>query len=103
MNVFVTFLKLLKVKHTGYFSEQYFNEHPHKYNLHGLSSMLSDYGIENAGLRIDDKKYNLPLLTTPFIIYPSFPFFISSLYHKRLSSIKKVLHQQTVRFQGVEI
>jgi len=44
-NIFVTFLELLKVKHTTAFSNQYFNEHPHKYNLFGLSKMLSKYGI----------------------------------------------------------
>ena len=29
--------------------------------------MLSDYRIENAGLKLDDKQNNLPLLITPFI------------------------------------
>jgi hypothetical protein len=39
-------LELLGVKHTKEFSNRYFNEHPHKYNLFGISQMLSDYGIE---------------------------------------------------------
>ena len=51
-NTFVTLLDLLKVKHTEEFSNRYFNEHPHKYNLFGLSKMLSDYGAENAGSKI---------------------------------------------------
>ena len=51
-NIFTTFLDLLEVKYTDSFSRQYFNEHPHKYNLFGLSSMLSDYGIENVGVKI---------------------------------------------------
>jgi len=48
-NVFISFLHLLNVKHTNSFSNKYFREHPHKYNLLGISQMLSDYGIENKG------------------------------------------------------
>ena len=55
-NTFVTLLSLLGVKYTESFSEQYFNEHPHKYNLYGLSKMLFDYGIRNAATRIEDKE-----------------------------------------------
>jgi len=68
-NVFVTFLDLLKVKHTGEFSNRYFNEHPHKYNLLGLSKMLSDYGIENAATRIEDKEKDLVEIQTPFLAH----------------------------------
>jgi hypothetical protein len=32
-NIFTSFLEELKVKHTNDFSNKYFNEHPHKYNL----------------------------------------------------------------------
>ena len=66
-NTFVTFLDLLNVKHTKSFANQYFNEHPHKNNLFGLSKMLADYGIENAGARIKDKEQHLSEIETPFI------------------------------------
>ncbi|MDR0866090.1 MAG: thioredoxin domain-containing protein [Candidatus Symbiothrix sp.] len=66
-NVFTSFLHLLQVKHTRKFSNQYFNEHPHKYNLFGLSKMLSDYGIENAGTKIPDKETDLYAIELPFI------------------------------------
>jgi len=66
-NTFVTILDLLNVKHTKSFSDQYFNEHPHKNNLFGLSKMLSDYGIENAATRIKDKDNNIAEIETPFI------------------------------------
>jgi len=66
-NIFVSLLELLKVKHTKELSNQHFNEHPHKYNLFGLSKMLSDYGIENAATRITDKENDLPEIQTPFI------------------------------------
>jgi hypothetical protein len=32
-NILIAFLELLGVKHTKSFSGQYYNEHPHKYNL----------------------------------------------------------------------
>jgi len=75
-NIFTTFLDLLKVKHTKEFSERYFNEHPHKYNLLGLSKMLSDYGIENAGARIADKDQNITEIATPFIAHFSGDFVV---------------------------
>ena len=68
-NVFVTFLELLKVKHTQEFSDRYFNEHPHKYNLFGISKMLSDYGIENVATRIEDKENVLPKIECPFVAH----------------------------------
>ena len=66
-NIFITLLELLKVKHTKEFSNQYFNEHPHKYNMYGLSKMLSEYRVENVAIRIDDKERNLKEIQTPFI------------------------------------
>ncbi|MDR2585724.1 MAG: thioredoxin domain-containing protein [Prevotellaceae bacterium] len=66
-NIFISLLDLLKVKHTRDFTSQYFNEHPHKNNLFGLSKMMSDYGIENAATRISNKEKDLPDIQTPFI------------------------------------
>jgi uncharacterized membrane protein len=68
-NVFVSFLDLLKVKHTKKFADRYFNEHPHKYNLFGISKMLSDYGIENAGTKIADKEKDIFNIECPFIAH----------------------------------
>jgi len=68
-NVFVTLLKLLNVKHTNDFSNKYFNEHPHKYNLFGISKMLSDYGIENIATKIIDKENDIAIIETPFIAH----------------------------------
>ena len=62
-NTFVSFLTLLGVKHTKSFSDKYFNEHPHKFNLYGLSKMLSDYKIRNAATQIEEKEndlFNIP-------------------------------------------
>ena len=75
-NTFVTFLELQKVKHTEDFSNKYFNGHPHKYNLFGLSKMLSDYGIENAGTRITDKEKDLFNIECPFIAHSGGDFVV---------------------------
>jgi protein-disulfide isomerase len=68
-NVFVSFLELLKVRHTRDFSNRYFNEHPHKYNLLGLSRILSDYGVANAGTRIENKERDLFNIELPFVAH----------------------------------
>jgi hypothetical protein len=68
-NVFTSLLELLGVKHTGEFSSRYFNEHPHKYSLFGISRMLSDYGIENAGARITNIKEDIFNIEMPFIAH----------------------------------
>jgi len=75
-NVFTAFLDLLKVKHTDDFSNRYFNEHPHKYNLLGLSKMLSDFGVENAGTRIADKENDLFRIECPFIAHTGADFVV---------------------------
>jgi uncharacterized membrane protein len=73
-NIFISYLELLRVKHTKKFSEKIFNEHPHKYNLYGLSQMLSDYGIENASTKIEDKENDIYRIETPFIAHIQIDF-----------------------------
>ena len=68
-NTFVTLLDLLNVKYTQDFSNRYFNEHPHKYNLFGLSKMLSDYGVENAATKIAGREKDIYEIETPFIAH----------------------------------
>ena len=67
--IFTEFLSLLKVKFTTEYSNKVFNEHPHKYNLFGLSSLLSDYNIENEAYTITDKKQNINKLPVPFVAH----------------------------------
>lgn len=66
-NVLSVFLQKMNVKYTPTFANKLYNEHPHKYNLFGLSKMLSEYKIENAGLRIENKDEGLASLEVPFI------------------------------------
>ena len=68
-NTFVALLDLLEVKHTKSFSDKYFNEHPHKYNLYGLSKMLTGYGIRNAATQIEDKEKDLFNIVCPFVAH----------------------------------
>ena len=67
-NILISFLHLLGVKYTTSFSGKYFAAHPHKYNLFGLSSMLSDYKINNAGIKVSDKN-DITIIETPFIAH----------------------------------
>ena len=76
LNVFVAFLHLLNVKHTKDFSNKYFREHPHKYNLFGLSKMLSDYGIENKGFKTENKEKAIEALEVPFIAHTGTDFVV---------------------------
>lgn len=66
-NVFTTILKALDIKHTDFFSNRYFNEHPHKYNLLGISKLLFDYNIDNGGTIIEEKEKDIFEIQTPFI------------------------------------
>ena len=75
-NILTSFLELLNVKHTKSFTNKHFNEHPHKYNLYGLSKMLSDYGVENNAIRIEDKEKDLLNIPLPFIAHTGSDFVV---------------------------
>jgi len=59
-------LRRLKVKHTDLFLNKLYEEHPHKYNLFGLSRILKDYNIDNDGYKFDNKEI-LKDLDVPFV------------------------------------
>lgn len=65
-NILGLTLELLKVKYTDLYTSKLYNEHPYRNSLFGLSEMLSNYNIENEGLKIKNKD-ELSLLQTPFI------------------------------------
>lgn len=64
-NIFVMFLDFLDVKYSNFYSDLYYNEHPYKTTLYGLSQMCFHYGIENAVLEVD--KSELIKVDVPFI------------------------------------
>ncbi|WP_165045093.1 thioredoxin domain-containing protein [Dysgonomonas sp. ZJ709] len=75
-NIIAHFLKLLKVKHTTGFTSKLYNEHPHKYNMFGLRKMLSEYNIENVGVRINNKEEDIHSLEPPFIAHTGSDFVV---------------------------
>lgn len=66
-NVFTSTLSFLNVKYTKQYSNIFFNEHPHKYNLFGISKMLFDYGVKNGGIKIENKIIDIFNIQLPFI------------------------------------
>ncbi len=65
-NILEHILIELKVKHTALYTEKLYNEHPFKDNLHGISKMLSDYGIESTTVEIANK--DIQSLEIPSIV-----------------------------------
>lgn len=63
-----TMLSLLKVKYTDKYAVKYFNEHPYKYSLYGLSRMLTHYGVRNMGIKLKQKE-DIYSLRPPFIAH----------------------------------
>jgi ABC-type bacteriocin/lantibiotic exporters, contain an N-terminal double-glycine peptidase domain len=107
-NIFITFLQLLGVKHTEDFSNKYYNEHPNKYNLLGLSQMLSDYKIENTGVRIQDVDNGLFQLEVPFIAHVGGDFVVVSnnstekiIYYWKGKKIEATIEQFNKVWSGV--
>ena len=67
-NNLVSILSLLNVKHTDRYTNAYFNEHPYKYSLFGLSKMLNHYRVYNKGIEITNKE-QIYSLEAPFIAH----------------------------------
>lgn len=74
-DIFELFLELLRVKHTRSYTSKYYNEHPLRDSLLGVSKMLSEYGIENKCLFLKNKN-ELSTLETPFIAHLKTPGFV---------------------------
>lgn len=68
-NLLTGFLYYLGVKYTEGYATKLYSEHPHKYNLWGLSKMLSNYNIKNSGIKIHDKVEAIHELEVPFIAH----------------------------------
>ena len=72
-NIFTVFLDNAKLKYTG-FSYKYYEEHPYKYSMLGLSMMLNDYGIANKGVRTQTKDEAVKELVPPYIAHINHDF-----------------------------
>lgn len=66
-NILIATLQLLNVKHTEHYSRNYYENHPYKYNLYGLSMMFNHYGIDNVALRLEPQR--LLEIEKPFIAF----------------------------------
>lgn len=73
LNVLSSLLSLLRVNHTSNFTNKFYNEHPYKNNLFGISKMLNSYGVDNVGIRLNNKE-DILKLETPFLVHVSFDF-----------------------------
>lgn len=67
-NILTSILSLLNVRYTNKYANSYFNEHPHKYDLFGLSKMLNHYGVYNKGIKVTHKE-DIHYLEAPFIAH----------------------------------
>lgn len=67
-NALTSILSLLDVRYTSKYANRYFNEHPYKYSLFGLSKMLTCYGVHNSGIKVSNKE-DIHFLEPPFIAH----------------------------------
>ena len=86
-NLFIQILEILSIKHTEDFTIRYYERHPHKNNLFGLSEMLRYYNIENVAAEIQKTQENLSSLDVPFVAYVDHEFVSVRMFLPRQSSI----------------
>lgn len=68
-NILTLILCLLDVKYTKRYTCQYYEIHPHKNDLLGLSNMLSHYGVESEGMKLEKDIEALQSIEGPFVAY----------------------------------
>lgn len=66
-NILIDILSILDVKYTKGYATEYFNLHPNKNTLYGLSQMLHAYKIENKAIEIITHESYINCLPLPFI------------------------------------
>ena len=88
------FLQQLGVKHTRY-ADNLYNSHPYKFSLYGLSQMLSEYKVANAGMKVSDKKSGLEELAVPFIAHAGNEFVL--VYKKDSKDVSYLWNEKDIR------
>lgn len=73
-NIFIEILETLSVKYTVNYTIRFYERHPHKNNLLGLSEMLYYYNIENVAAEIQKAQESLSSLDVPFVAYVDHEF-----------------------------
>lgn len=79
MNILTHTLKALHVPFNSDYANQLYEEHPYRNSLYGLSQILKKYGIDNSGIRLEDKS-QIHSVDTPCIMMHSNDFvFVSKV------------------------
>lgn len=73
-NIINDILNYLEVKHTKYYVNKLFDEHPHNDDMYGLKEMLKDYNIDSVGVESEDK--NLSDIHFPSLFHTNSEFII---------------------------
>lgn len=100
-NILSQFLSLLEVPHTRYFANTLYGEHPHRYDMYGLRSMLAVYGIISSGVKIGTG--DLASLTYPCILHIEDDFVLGlgcdskNITYQSRGRRKKVSHESFSR------
>ena len=109
-NVFEAFLGFMNVKYTNLYSDSHYDNHPYKYNLYGLSKMLSDYKVENVCIRLKNKREGLEKLDIPFIAHFGNDFVIicekdseSVVYQWKDKSVRMDIERFLATWSGVAL
>ena len=80
-NLFTSFLGELCVPYTQNYSKKAFNEHPYKNTMYGISKLLREYSIPNAGYSIQNKNEFITQVEPPFIAHVGKEFVV--VYNKK--------------------
>lgn len=75
-NPLIQILDILTVQYTIEYTVQFYESHPNKYNLLGLSQMLDAYQIENIGVNAEKKAETIRDIQLPFLACVSNRFVI---------------------------
>lgn len=68
MNIIEQVLRLLKVRHTSYYTRKVYENHPDNNNLFGIANILAPYGINCTALKLAGAE-DLAQINTPFIAH----------------------------------
>lgn len=67
-NILLFILDFLDVKYTKTYARKYYEEHPHKNDLLGVSNMLCHYGIKSEGLKLEKEIASLQELREHYFL-----------------------------------
>lgn len=82
-NLLIKILDILSVKYTVEYAEEYYEKHPNKFNLYGISQMLNHYQVENVGVNMECTIESLAQIHVPFLAYVENHFAIVTHYSEK--------------------